>query len=322
MKKISVIVPVYNVEKYLKYSVGGILKQSYKNLEIILVNDGSEDNSLAICEEYSKKDDRIKIITVENGGQGRARNIGLKNSTGDWILFLDADDYYDNNAVEYLVELAEQYESDLVITPLRVVRDHAKNRDDFSIVNEKIIILNKDRLIQEMYYGRLLGATPCGKLYKREVLEKWPFPDQLFEDLAIAYKHLMYAKKVVVSNQYYYNYYQRLGSTTKSKYTPQLEDFYRAIEKNSKYLEEDFPDNRELSVALKSRMFTGGFQVVNSMIDSGMTKEVKAKSLEYRKDLFMIIFNRKITKKDKIKHILFAISPNLYAFARKKYLSN
>ena len=78
MEKVSVIVPVYNVEKYLKYSIGGILKQSYKNLEIILVNDGSEDNSLAICEEYSKKDNRIKIISVENGGQGRARNIGLK----------------------------------------------------------------------------------------------------------------------------------------------------------------------------------------------------------------------------------------------------
>lgn len=322
MKKISVIVPIYNVEKYLKYSVGRILNQSYENLEIILVNDGSEDNSLEICEEYARKDDRIKLITVENGGQGKARNIGLKNSTADWILFLDADDYYDNNAVEYLVELAEHYESDLVITPLRVVRNHSEHRVESSIMNEKINILNKDRLIQEMYYGRLLGATPCGKLYKREILEKWPFPDQLFEDLAIAYKHLMYAKKVVLSNQYLYNYYQRFGSTTKSSYTPRLEDFYKAIEKNAKYLEEDYPDNKELSIALKSRMFTGGLQVVNSMIDSGMTKEVKAKSLEYRKDLLMIIFNNKITKKHKIKHILFGISPKLYAFARKRYLGN
>ncbi|TVW32413.1 glycosyltransferase family 2 protein, partial [Streptococcus pneumoniae] len=312
MEKVSVIVPIYNIEKYLKYSIGGILKQSYKNLEIILVNDGSQDNSLAICEEYSKIDNRIKIISVENGGQGKARNIGLQHSTSDWILFLDADDYYDNNAVEYLVELAERYGSDLVVTPLRVVRDHIQGGNASSIKNEKILNLNKDRLIEEMYYGRLLGATPCGKLYKREILEKWPFPDQLFEDLAIAYKHLMSAKKVAVSNQYYYNYYQRVGSTTKSRYTSKLEDFYRAIEKNYKYLEEDFPNNKELSIALKTRMFTGGFQVVNSMIESGMTKEVKDKSLEYRKDLLMIIFNSRITKNHKIKHILFSINPKLY----------
>ncbi|HHQ7724099.1 TPA: glycosyltransferase family 2 protein [Streptococcus pneumoniae] len=317
MEKVSVIVPIYNVEKYLKYSIGGILKQSYKNLEIILVNDGSQDNSLAICEEYSKIDNRIKIISVENGGQGKARNIGLQHSTSDWILFLDADDYYDNNAVEYLVELAERYGSDLVVTPLRVVRDHIQGGNASSIKNEKILNLNKDRLIEEMYYGRLLGATPCGKLYKREILEKWPFPDQLFEDLAIAYKHLMSAKKVAVSNQYYYNYYQRVGSITKSRYTSKLEDFYRAIEKNYKYLEEDFPNNKELSIALKTRMFTGGFQVVNSMIESGMTKEVKDKSLEYRKDLLMIIFNSRITKKHKIKHILFSINPKLYTFVLK-----
>ncbi|HGJ5533248.1 TPA: glycosyltransferase family 2 protein [Streptococcus pneumoniae] len=317
MEKVSVIVPIYNVEKYLKYSIGGILKQSYKNLEIILVNDGSQDNSLAICEEYSKIDNRIKIISIENGGQGKARNIGLQHSTSDWILFLDADDYYDNNAVEYLVELAERYGSDLVVTPLRVVRDHIQGGNASSIKNEKILNLNKDRLIEEMYYGRLLGATPCGKLYKREILEKWPFPDQLFEDLAIAYKHLMSAKKVAVSNQYYYNYYQRVGSTTKSRYTSKLEDFYRAIEKNYKYLEEDFPNNKELSIALKTRMFTGGFQVVNSMIESGMTKEVKDKSLEYRKDLLMIIFNSRITKNHKIKHILFSINPKLYTFVLK-----
>lgn len=322
MEKVSVIVPIYNVEKYLKYSIGGILKQSYKNLEIILVNDGSQDNSLAICEEYSKIDNRIKIISVENGGQGRARNIGLQHSTSDWILFLDADDYYDNNAVEYLVELAERYGSDLVVTPLRVVRDHIQGGNASSIKNEKILNLNKDRLIEEMYYGRLLGATPCGKLYKREILEKWPFPDQLFEDLAIAYKHLMSSKKVAVSNQYYYNYYQRVGSTTKSRYTSKLEDFYRAIEKNYKYLEEDFPNNKELSIALKTRMFAGGFQVVNSMIESGMTKEVKDKSLEYRKDLLMIIFNSRITKNHKIKHILFSINPKLYTFVLKKYITN
>ena len=99
---ISVIVPVYNVEKYLNKCIDSIINQTYKNLEIILVDDGSQDSSGKICDEYTKKDNRIKVIHKENGGVSSARNIGLNNATGEWIAFIDADDWVDE---EYLQTL-------------------------------------------------------------------------------------------------------------------------------------------------------------------------------------------------------------------------
>ena len=103
MDKVAIIIPVYNAEEFLKYSVESVLNQTYSNLEIILVNDGSKDSSGLLCDEYAEKDSRVKVIHVDNGGQGRARNIGVQYSNADWIVFLDSDDYYDENAIQYLV---------------------------------------------------------------------------------------------------------------------------------------------------------------------------------------------------------------------------
>ena len=99
MDKVAIIIPVYNAEEFLKYSVESVLNQTYSNLEVILVNDGSKDSSGLLCDEYAEKDNRVKVIHVDNGGQSRARNIGVKNATANWIMFLDSDDYYEKKAV-------------------------------------------------------------------------------------------------------------------------------------------------------------------------------------------------------------------------------
>ena len=115
LKKVSVIVPVYNAEKYLNRCIESIITQSYNNLEIILVNDGSTDNSLLVCEEYLKKDDRIKLITQENRGAGLARNKGLQNATGKYAVFVDSDDYLHNTAIEKCVNAQNKTNADLVM---------------------------------------------------------------------------------------------------------------------------------------------------------------------------------------------------------------
>ena len=127
MDKVSIVIPVYNVENYLQYSVGSLRKQTYENIEIILVDDGSTDSSGEICDQYAREDDRIKVFHIENGGQSRARNIGVKEASSDWIMFLDSDDYYDLRAVEYLVDLRDKYDVDLVVTSIVEVRDHKIN---------------------------------------------------------------------------------------------------------------------------------------------------------------------------------------------------
>ena len=114
-QKVSIIVPVYNVEKYLKRCVDSLIEQSYKNLEIILVDDGSKDNSFSICKEYESKDSRVRIFHKENEGLGLTRNYGIEKSTGEYITFVDSDDYLTLDAVETMVEKAAVTNADVVV---------------------------------------------------------------------------------------------------------------------------------------------------------------------------------------------------------------
>ena len=111
---VTVVVPVYNVEKYLDRCVNSIVNQTYRNLEIILVDDGSPDNCPAMCDEWAKKDSRIRVIHKQNEGQGVARNVGIENATGDYIYFMDSDDYIDLTTIEKACDLAKQHNADVV----------------------------------------------------------------------------------------------------------------------------------------------------------------------------------------------------------------
>ena len=123
--------------EYLQYSVGSLRQQTYSNIEIILVDDGSTDRSGEICDQYAQEDDRIRVLHLQNGGLSNARNTGVKATTTDWIIFLDSDDYYDIRTVEYLVGLKEQYKVDLVSTPVIEVRNH-EDKDFSGDLNEKV----------------------------------------------------------------------------------------------------------------------------------------------------------------------------------------
>ena len=125
-KKVSVIIPVYNVEKYLKECIQSVLRQTYKNLEIILVDDGSKDNSGNICDEYAKRDERIKVIHKKNGGLSDARNAGIDICTGEYIAFLDSDDFIEEDMYEFLVKNLEKAKADISICQVYYVYKNAK----------------------------------------------------------------------------------------------------------------------------------------------------------------------------------------------------
>lgn len=118
-EKVSIIVPVYNAEQYLGYTITSILKQTYKNIEIILVNDGSKDDSLIICQNYAAIDDRVKVLDVPNGGVSNARNCGIESATGEYIQFVDSDDVITENMTERLVDTMHIYEADMVVCGMR-----------------------------------------------------------------------------------------------------------------------------------------------------------------------------------------------------------
>ena len=210
---ISVIVPVYNVEKYLEKCIDSLVNQTYKNLEIILINDGSKDNSLKICQKYAKKDARIKLITKENEGQAIARNKALDIVSGDYIGFVDSDDWIDLDTYDYLYSLILKYNADCSFIKIR------KGNYDYQEDDYEEIIYKNDKIIEEyLKYGMKTGEySLCSYLFNKDLLNNLRFPNgRVNEDIPFIYEALDNAKILVKSNKYSYNYRMSENSTTRN----------------------------------------------------------------------------------------------------------
>ena len=319
MDKVSIIVPVYNVETYLSYCVDSLRQQTYKNIEIILVDDGSTDSSGEICDQYAREDDRIKVLHIENGGLSNARNTGVKESSTDWIVFIDSDDYYDHRAIEYLVKLRDKYRVDLVATPVIEVRNY-ENSDFQGDFREKYSgKLDRRTALEQMFYGNYVGTHSGGKLYKKEILLRFPYPNgMLYEDLSLAYEHIASCENIAVSDLNLYKYYRRPGSIVNSKYSDRLLDFYKAMEWNRSYIERDYPNDKEMRRALNVRYVFNGLHIVHAMLGSGMYSDVNKIRKEYIRYFNDIIPNPNITGKNKVKYLMLLVSPKLYEKIREK----
>ena len=319
MDQISIVVPVYNVENCLSYCVESLRQQTYKNIEIILVDDGSTDSSGEICDQYAREDDRIKVLHIENGGLSNARNTGVKESSTDWIVFIDSDDYYDHRAIEYLVELRDKYRVDLVATPVIEVRDY-ENSDFLGDFREKYSgKLDRRTALEQMFYGNYVGTHSGGKLYKKEILLRFPYPNgMLYEDLALAYEHIASCENIAVSDLTLYKYYRRPGSIVNSKYSDRLLDFYKAMEWNRSYIERDYSGDRDMRRALNVRYVFNGLHIVHAMLSSDMYAEVNKIRKEYIQYFKDVVPNSNVTRKNKMKYILLLVSAKLYKKIRRK----
>lgn len=205
-RKVTIIVPVYNAEKTIERCVRSIQNQTYKNIEIILVNDGSTDDSLSLCYELQKQSDNILVIDKENSGVSDARNIGIEKSSGDYIQFVDSDDYIENNMSERLVELLETNQSDTVICSMVIQKEEGKSFKDImqGIFSGDDVAKNLIKIYKTNYIN-----SPCNKLYKRSLI-KTLFDKKLSlgEDLLFNLKYLDECGKVVFVNEpmYIYDY--------------------------------------------------------------------------------------------------------------------
>ena len=208
--KISVIVPVYNVEKYLNKCIESIVNQTYRNLEIILVDDGSPDNCPQMCDEWAKKDDRIIVIHKENGGLSDARNKGLDIATGEYIGFVDSDDWIDLDLYECFVSKFKKNNASIIAcNVVKVYEDKIEKN-----INEvKKEVYNVEEALNELIHGRTFRAVVWNKLYHKNTINKIRFPyGKTHEDEFFTYKVLSNANKLIyVPNKFYY-YRQRSGS--------------------------------------------------------------------------------------------------------------
>lgn len=200
--KISIIVPVFNSAKWLNKCIDSIIEQTYNNIEIILIDDGSTDNSPEICDEYAKRDSRIRVIHKKNEGVSIARNTGIDTSTGEYIKFVDSDDWIEKDCCEKLVNIIEKESVDLVICGLNVFQNNKLLRNPH-LENKKIDIREG---FKEYKYINKIFAAPWNKLYKKEkILKKFKEGQSLGEDLAFNLDYLKGIDKIYVTEYCLYN---------------------------------------------------------------------------------------------------------------------
>lgn len=238
---ISVIIPIYNVEKYLARCVDSIVNQTYKNLEIILVDDGSPDRCPQMCDDYAEKDSRIKVVHKKNGGLSDARNAGMAVATGEYISFIDSDDYVSDDFFECLLDVMNKENSD--IAECSVVKFYEDNRfDEFS---DDLSVKTYDT---QDAMSALIAENPFhqhvwNKLYKTELVKDIPYAvGKLNEDEFWTYQVFGRANKVSKLNKTMYYYFQRNSSIMGVGYNIRRLDALEGKANRQKYIENNFPD--------------------------------------------------------------------------------
>lgn len=224
MIKVSIIVPVYNVEEYLNKCLDSLVNQTLEGIEIIIINDGSTDNSYEICKKYyDKYRDKVVLITKKNEGQAVARNVAIDKANGEYLMFVDSDDYIEKNMTTKMYNKAKELNADIVWSLITNVKDD----------NYKLQEINIDNLDEKKDFI-LNNAGPCAKLIKKELIvnNKLYFPKiRAYEDVAIVPTWGLFAKKICFMNEGFYYYIIHKGSTMNQiKYNKKMEDIFYAFD--------------------------------------------------------------------------------------------
>lgn len=281
MAEITIVVPVYNVEKYVAKCIDSLLAQTFTDLEILLVNDGSTDGSAKICEEYARKDSRIKVIHQENQGLSAARNTGIEHASGKFLGFIDSDDYIDEDMYEVLYNQLQENQADISVCGIYneyadVVR-RACPTDEFMVVSQKEAM----RLVLE---ANKISVNAVNKLYKKEIFQELRYPvGKLSEDAHVILEILLQAKTIVISTVPKYHYIHRGNSITTSPYKSGDLSVIEAYSKNKRIIEKYYPDLLEVA---EFRCFFSYFYVLDKM---ALSKEFKAKN--ERKEVIKLVRN-------------------------------
>lgn len=212
---ISIIVPVYNTEEYLKTCLESLRLQTYKNLEFIIVNDGSTDKSLDICKKYVSIDNRFKLINQENKGRAAARNTGISKVSGEYIGFVDSDDWIEKDMFEHLYDTCIKTKSDIV----QCSYFYHKNGEILDMPSVPDSICTRDEALELLFQDKLVKNFLFNKLFKAELFEEITFPvGKNFEDVAVLYKVFAKANKIAFSSKPMYHYIISTGSVSHSKF--------------------------------------------------------------------------------------------------------
>lgn len=312
---ISIIVPVYNVEKYLKKCIESVLRQTYKDFELILVNDGSTDKSGKICDEYLKLDKRIRVIHKKNGGLSDARNIGIKAAKGEYIAFLDSDDWIENNCYETLINLIKENNADISICNFKSVINDKEQLDKY----EKFVIekFNNIEALNQIYDKKNVEfILAWNKLFKKELLENNKFPKgKIHEDEFLIPKIIYNAKCIIYLNRQLIYYRKTENSIMNRTFNKKRLDYIEALNDRNMFFEENnLIELQQKNINRLSSEIIRHYCLSKEAVDNER-KEIQ----NYLLKCIEKIRIADLTKKEKIKIVIFKFSPNIYNVIFKLY---
>ena len=288
MKKtlISIIVPVYNVEKYISRCVESLIGQSYKNIEIILVDDGSTDESGMICEQYANEDGRIKIIHKKNGGLSDARNVAIPLSKGEYISFVDSDDWVSKFYIENLYNAITKNHSDIAMSWFENVFDGRNIATEPVDVLEKYQCIDKEICLKKLLYQDNVETSAWGKLYKRRVIEKLRYPlGKLYEDIPVTYSAIKSSSKIAIIKNVDYYYFQRKDSIQNAQFNIKKMDGVKHCGDMMKSVKKEYPN---LKSAAECRYISTICNILFQIKDNSYIQERKflwKEICKYRKNI-------------------------------------
>lgn len=298
---VSIIIPIYNVEKYLPRCVKSVLEQTYKKIEIILVDDGTKDNSGVMCDEYAKHDSRIRVIHKENGGLSSARNAGMEIATGDAFFFLDSDDYIAVECISKMVSLMEEYSADISIVQMKYI--HENMNEEVSCDKEKEIVMNSETAIEESLYQKLYTCCAPAKLYSRKAIGNVLFPlGRVAEDLATCHLFLNNANTIAYSSYYGY-YYRQHESSIMHVFNPKRLDALEWATALESFCKEKYPS---IIRATYCRTFNVAIHLLLDLPNSGELHDLYYAKIweEIKRTRLKVLFNKKVRNREKAAAIL------------------
>lgn len=304
---ISVIVPVYNAEEYIKRCVESIQNQTYSNFELILVNDGSRDNSLALCQALAAQDDRIVVLNRTNGGASAARNTGLAHMHGQFVMFADSDDYVSPSYLENLYRAAKQGGYDIVQCDLESTSETNKPLNTIAYRNEDVEAVTKVQTLNDRKYK----VSVWGKIYSAHLFEDFRFQEGIiYEDDASYYIFVDRAKKLAVLNETLYYYYMSDNSVMRNDQKDKSTAFIGIYEDRIRYFQER--DNQELLDGSYDRFCLVLMLSLSASFAHGNNIGDRTRLLELFKKYYPLTIKSKVVgMKDKIMFTTFWLAPHV-----------
>lgn len=310
---ISVIVPVYKVEPYLNKCVNSLLAQTYENLEIILVDDGSPDSCPQMCDEFARNNPNVSVIHKENGGLSLARNLGVEKCMGEFVAFVDSDDYVEPRYISDMWDMLNGYNADLAVT--RVQREYENEKREVAPYTFDSPLLTGEEALFATYFTQRLGWHSVGKLYRKELLLHNPFPVGYYEDFAVIYKILLSCDRVAVGDYIdNYHYVCRENSILNQKLTEKHYRIFDVCKEMCDFLAARFPEEKAFPVVLYKSAVV---QLLNvTSVDKESYRKLFKEYKPFFKQGYKLIRNDgRLSTKDRMIVRLLGTSPAVYKFA-------